>query len=364
MINEEEAVAVKLIYQMIIEGYGYNAILTKLCQQGYKTKIGRDFGKNSLYEILRNQKYKGVYVYNRVAEADPYTRRRNSHQWNDERDMIIVPDGVPAIVSEEDFALVQQILTKRRRDSSGAKHHKEVYLLTGKIFCGECGCRYSGNRKNSVGNKAPNITYRCNNRARKTGVACHNKEVNRDYLESFVLQKIEAAIFNKKMVSIIMDKFQNYIHKLSVEKNDSLRRLEKEIHVVEERQNNLSDILADGCTDKLEQNILLQKLKSLEIKKLNLQELIEHEKIALAVDAPNRRVLEECFIQARSLFRAKKLEEQQVLINLYVERVIVNQDQIEVILNLVPSFYKHDFTREVYDTTRKKLREFFYKEAI
>ena len=77
VINEREAAAVRLIFRLVLEGNGYSSIITRLQREGYKTKAGKSFGKNSLYEILHNPKYKGVYVYNRASSADPYTKKRN-----------------------------------------------------------------------------------------------------------------------------------------------------------------------------------------------------------------------------------------------------------------------------------------------
>jgi site-specific DNA recombinase len=271
--------------------------------------------------------------------------------------MFIKPGGVPAIVSEDDFDRVQQLLERRKHHSYESKRNKEKYLLAGKIFCGTCGCAYVGNRKNSVGNRRPNITYRCNNRGRRTVSACKNREVNRDYVESFVLDKIENAIFNKRMVGIVLDQFQEYIRKKNMEKSEMLHRLEKMIQDCEKKQGNLSDILADGV-DKLQQNLLLLKLEKIEHDKLELQGRLEQEKAALRINIPDKRELEECFIKARMMFRNKTLIEMKQLINLYVEKVLVYEDEIQVILNLVPSFYRHDFTKKVYTISRDELRHF------
>lgn len=46
---------------------------------------------------------------------------------------IIVPDGIPAIVSEELFEMVQTRLNKNKRSSAHNKA-KEKYILTTKLF--------------------------------------------------------------------------------------------------------------------------------------------------------------------------------------------------------------------------------------
>ena len=360
VINETEAEAVKLIFSMVIEGKGYGAIVRHLNNLGFKTKLGRIFGKNSLYEILRNPKYKGVYVYNKAASADPYTHTRNSHQWRDKSDMIILPDKVPQIISEEDFEAVQQILQKRRRHNEEAKHHKEVYLLTGKIFCGKCGCRYSGNRKKSAGNRVPNITYRCNNRSRRTGVDCDNKEVNRDYLEAFVLKQIEEAIFNEKTAQKLIKEIQDYVESQNLENNAALQRLRDNLSKIEEKENNLAEILANDISSDTQKRILLQKLDELDSKHKKILEEIESKQKDVSLDVPTLEDVKKCFAKAKKLFRKKELAEQQSLINMYVEKIIVYEDEVEIILNLIPFIYQKIFSRYKKYINRKGLRDFFY----
>ncbi len=356
VVNEFEAEAVKLIFDLILSGHGYSEIIMVLRRKGYKTKAGREFGKNSIYEILHNPKYKGVYVYNRASPADPYTKKRNSHLENLPEDMIVIPGGVPAIVSEEDFDKVQEILKRRKRYYRGVKKHQEQYLLTGKIVCGKCGCTYTGNRKKSTGNKPPNITYRCNKQARKTGIICNNREVNRDYIESFVMEQIEQSIFNDRMAAIIIAQFEEYLRKKNEEMSQTLHRLEKETHAIDAKLENLSDILADGV-DRKQRAIILSKMEKLEDEKAALQSFIAQEKTTLALDIPDKKELEGYFRKAQEMFRAKTLDEMQQLIDLYVEKVIVNEDEIQVILNLVPLFYRKSFTEQSYAISRGELKE-------
>lgn len=52
-IVEAEAEAVRIIFKRIVEGVGYNEIITELNRLGYRTRNGNPFGKNSLSEIIR-----------------------------------------------------------------------------------------------------------------------------------------------------------------------------------------------------------------------------------------------------------------------------------------------------------------------
>lgn len=60
VIEPTEAEAVKLIFEMYLAGHGYGIIAHTLAAKGFKTRDGRNFGKNSLYDILGNEKYTGL----------------------------------------------------------------------------------------------------------------------------------------------------------------------------------------------------------------------------------------------------------------------------------------------------------------
>ena len=140
VLNEHEADAVRLIFQLALEGDGYTEIVRELRAKGYKTKRGQDFGKTSLFSILKNEKYTGVYIYSKSAPKD-IDGKRNGHRYKDENEIIRVEGAVPQIVSREDFDKMQKLMATRKK-RAGAFSAKETYLLSGKIVCGECDSAY------------------------------------------------------------------------------------------------------------------------------------------------------------------------------------------------------------------------------
>ena len=76
---------------------------------------------NSVQHLLKNRRYIGEYTY---------------------RD-IVIPDGIPAIVSKDVFDRVQNRLSENKK--APARHKAEDdYLLTTKLFCGYCGAYLCG----------------------------------------------------------------------------------------------------------------------------------------------------------------------------------------------------------------------------
>ena len=69
VIEESEAEAVRIIFDLFLKGYGYVQIRKYLCENGYRRADGREYTAH-LYDILRNRKYIGEYSFNVEAEKD------------------------------------------------------------------------------------------------------------------------------------------------------------------------------------------------------------------------------------------------------------------------------------------------------
>jgi site-specific DNA recombinase len=193
-IDETEAPGVRLIFRRILEGSYYGQIIKELNDLGYRTKMGGIFVRNSVHTILTNEKYKGVYVFNKSSPKS-YDGTRNSHSFKPNEDIIRIEGGVPAIIDKQTFDSVQAIM-KSRKQSKQHGNAKETYLLSGKIECGECGGSYVGARKFSGRNKKLHVTYKCSKRERSKGICCKNSEIRREYIEAFVLDRISEIVFN------------------------------------------------------------------------------------------------------------------------------------------------------------------------
>lgn len=190
VINEPEAEAVRLIFDRFIIGTPYPEIIAELNERGFKTRNGHDFAKNSLYEIITNQKYAGVYVYNRASAATA-KGQRNNHLSKPDNDIVRNIGGVPSIVTPEVFQRASEIIQSNKR-LRGGLNAREKYLLSGKIFCGSCQSPMHGNRYIGGRNQQhAYVTYRCSG-----GVKGHRGQVNVRPLDAFVLDMLQARILN------------------------------------------------------------------------------------------------------------------------------------------------------------------------
>ncbi len=267
IINSHEAEAVKIIFQMFADGHGYSSIINYLNEHGYKTKRGQIFGKNSLYEILRNEKYTGVFVFNKAASK--VDGKRNNHAVKSE--MIRVEGGCPAIISKKLFEKVQRIKAKNRRNT-GRYHSKEFYLLTGKIFCGVCGKRMVGNVRFSGRSKTRLATYRCNTHRSE----CKNKEINKDYLDVYVVDLLRRKIFNKNSLKHLVNNVNTYIRKYNSEYDTNYESVKAEYDEIQGNLDNITMAIEKGIiTENLIKRAedLEQKRAEIEIKLSEIHQL-------------------------------------------------------------------------------------------
>ena len=250
IINEHEAEAVRIIFEMYADGCGYSEIIKTLNKKGYKTKLGKSFGKNSLFEILRNEKYKGIYTYNKSShKTSKGTYNRHCYKSNEE--VIRIENGCPQIISAEIFEKVQ----KRQEENKRIHQHnrdRQKYLLSGLVFCGKCGSAMHANRRR----KNSQLTFRCNRKSQT--ISCNTKEINMAYLENYVLDELQRNIFSFSKVSEIMKLIDEYMSKNQSEQINNAENIKKELDKLAESRNNIIKAIENGIYKEHFSNILTE----------------------------------------------------------------------------------------------------------
>lgn len=132
VVNDKEKEAVRLMFDLACSGLTIPDISVRLAQKGYYTRQNVPFPVNTLWNMLRNEKYTGDYIY---FKKD--ARKRKGRVSNAEVDEIRIKGGMPQIISKETFDKVQSILNNKTNKSCEKRH--EDYLLRGYLFSGDSG---------------------------------------------------------------------------------------------------------------------------------------------------------------------------------------------------------------------------------
>ena len=318
-IDEAEAIIVRDIFQMAADGYGYNTIIQELNRKGYRTRKGNTFGKNSCYDLLRNPRYKGEYIYNQTVKRNS-KRKRNMRKHKDENEIIRIPNAIPAIVSPE---LWERANASRRLTAKTSTNAKFPYLLSGLVYCGECGCKMHGNHR-KYGEGGYN-TYKCNKQANK--LTCDSREIRADVLEEFVIDNLVKFFFGEGVVEQITKQINEKIKETLSADSESVTLAKNALQGLKMARGNLIDSMAKiGYNEALSERLTTIEKQIAENEALIVAE--ESQKTELTVT--EAQVKEKIAELKKALQNPQHIDKTKLLLREYIERITVYNKKIEL----------------------------------
>lgn len=319
LINEREASIIRLIFSMFLEGNGYGFIMDRLNSMGFKTKRGKPFGKNSLHEILRNPKYAGYYVFNRAPRR--LDGKRNSRRKKDNDEIITVPEAVPAIISEDDFGRVQEIMNGKKR---GPRQQKDaLYILTGKVICGECNSAMVGNSSRRAAGSEPTRYYECSRKLRTK--ECSSRRYPKEELEQYVFSVIQENFLSAEKIPEVAKQ----LLALAREKDQQGREEEITIQAKLDEVNNKISNIVKAVEDGADFQVFGSRLRELKTAREELQNRLG------SLSSPLAGVTEEMVVEFLSAIpkidfpRLNDMEKKKI-VDSYVHDIKVFKDSTDV----------------------------------
>jgi len=168
IVNEYEALQVKEIFDLFINGYGTQRIQNVFNKKGYHTKYGNWFNisLHTIPRIIKNRAYIGEVSYEK--------------QWYKG-----IHDG---IIDIDTFNKANLALENRKSNDRNLQH-----FLSGLLFCSECGEKYVSDVWHGK------TIYICKNRKNgyKQEIKCHNEKFSAQELENMAVKKIKKILKNK-----------------------------------------------------------------------------------------------------------------------------------------------------------------------
>lgn len=274
------------IFEAYAAGKRIPDIVRELDDKGI-TNRGNPFTVNSIYFMLQQEKYTGVYTIHGETFTHIY----------------------PAIIPKE----LYQIVRKRVDANKTGKHVIGVdYILMGKCFCGYCGRQL----RSAAGTTTDGTIlryYHCP--YSKKDPNCHNQSVRKEVLESIVTEALTNEIAKPYNIALITDKvFELYCAKFTGDSD--LRRYERELAVTDRAITNVLKAIEEGIFTPSTK----QRLTELEEKKARIEQAITIE------SARKKNMLTKENIE-RYIAAAIKLSAKQ-MVELLVERIDVFTDKI------------------------------------
>lgn len=255
IINFEEARTVRTIFDLYGKGKSYDEILAAV--KGAVGKHGRPLGKNSLHSILTNERYIGVYTWNK-------RQVKLFRQWAGgapNPNCVRIEGIIPVIIDDLTWERVQKRLSDNKRNASNKA--KRTYLLSGLIECEVCGAAYVGHT--STNTKGVETRYYvCGNKYRTH--TCKAKNINAAEIEGFVVDGLKRYFLEldfEEEAQRIADMVNNSTPDLKAER--------AELAGIEAKLNNGLRAILNGFDNFPE---LQDEMDKLRVRKRELEEII------------------------------------------------------------------------------------------
>lgn len=309
-IDETTAPAIRQIFRMYLADMGYTAILKWLKDNNYRTSKGNQFTKGAINSILHNEKYCGVYVYDK-ASSKTKDGKRNSHKYKE--NYIRIVGGCPAIIKPEDFQRVQEKLKNgsEARLNYSTRHY---YPLNGKVWNDDGTVRFSGSVNHNNGKKY--YQYR----STKPG----NKSVNADSLEEAAFFALRELLLSDDKADRLIDKLNSYAENMQEQSVKEYTQMKNKSVTLQNRLNNLLDRIESGSAPKAAMN----RIKELENEINQLECQMDDAKIT-----PNVFTHED-FVKIKKQFipyiRNYNTLEAKELCNNTIDKIMIGDEVIDI----------------------------------
>ena len=300
ILDPDTAPTVKMIFDMYAAGSTVTEIITHLNSLGLRNRRGKAFTNNSLYAVLKNEKYTGVYLY------------------KDKR----IEGGMPRIVDDDTFWKVQEMLKINKR-APAHKWSKAEYLLTDKLFCGKCGSGMIGESGTSKTGAKHNY-YSCSKKKRFR--ECDKKSIRQAVIEDLVINATIDLLKDDELLEFLIENTWQY-YQAQDESQEELNALHRELEQTEKAIANLITAIEAGILNEATK----KRMAELEAQQKDLVSAIADREIAKGFHV-TREFVDFFFRQFRDKDYTDR-EMQKQLISTFVNSVFLYDDHLKLNFN-------------------------------
>lgn len=290
-----------------------------LTEDGVPTPGGKkNWSKTVVLSILKNEKYKGDALLQKVYTEDFLTKKkvRNSGQVP----QYYVEGNHEAIVSPEVFDLVQEEIARRR---NGASRYSGVQPFSGVVYCGDCGGLY-GPKVWHSNDQYRRTVWQCTRKYRDE--ICRTPHLTEAQLREKVTAAMQRLSDDRAAVLRTAESIRESIYDTS-SLQDELEQVQRDLAAQAEKLNRAIRTNASVAQDQAEHQ---QKMKKLTARYQALQE--RYQALTEEIQGKDsRRAGLNSFLR-----QLKKLPEtvtapDAITLHVLIERITVNADRSIVI---------------------------------
>jgi site-specific DNA recombinase len=336
-IVEEEAAVVRRIFEMYADGNSQTTISKTLNREGVlapqpaRNRPQRAWCTSSIHEMLRNERYRGVFVWNRTKkERNPETGRKTSRprpqsEWR----RVDVPEW--RIVSEELWERVQERIrfvgarfSTRHMGGFTRTERSKRYIFSGFLICGICGSKMvivTGSGKRAY------VKYGCPSH-RYRGTCSNGLMIRQDRLEGQLITGLTERISKPEMVEYALKRFHEQLQERLRELQEQTLKAADSVTAFQSRRSELkgqANNLGEAIAKMGHSATLLQQLAMIEseIGRIDEQLALANQPLDLAFSLESvRDFVSEKVLDLRSAFDLEPAKARQILAN-HIEKLVL-----------------------------------------
>jgi site-specific DNA recombinase len=313
---------VRKMWEMFLSGKHYPTEIVRIANMewGFRTRKrrkigGRPISESTIYKMLQNPFYYGVFEL-----------KGELHQGKHK-----------PMITKEEFDAAQKLIGKKRI----RKDKSKPFSFTGLIQCSECGCMVTAEERN-MKNKTDDrirtyLYYHCTHRrdSRRTLPCSQRKHITEQKIGSALAAVLKSIYISTPFVEWADEILSQSNQKDEDERAANIQRLEKEVHSIEQRLDNLLQLKinernSDGCllSDeeyKNQKNELLKEKQSI----LEITETLRSGGNKMQFNRDVFLIASKCL----SLFECGTVDERKGLIRGIFESLTLKDGAIEYKLN-------------------------------
>ena len=221
--------------------------------------------------------------------------------------------------------IIDEITFKKanlRLETRAANRGRQTtYLLTGVIWCGNCGSRFGINM--STCNGVRYTYYTCSPNRRKKGNegirCCGNKPIPTNKLDPLIIEKI-------KRLAISKDFFEE-IQKPDASPSDAIASLESAVAEIDKRIGKLMELYS---MDGIPTDTLSQQINTLYAQKKDLESQISEKQSGFKQTYEDYK---EVFDKVDYAFKSGTIEEQKSIVRSLIKRIDILNQEITITWN-------------------------------
>jgi len=299
VINEEQGKTVRRIYSEFLAGNGTRLIAKGLTFDGEKT--GKGYTKwcdNSVYRILRNEKYCGDILMQKRVTLDFLTHKRTDNKGL--QPQYFIADHHPAIISKEDWDAVQIELDHRSQmrsvDENGIpQKYSNRTAFSNILYCGNCGEPFMRRTCTSTKKNKKYLypSWKCRAaEGRSKDVACHARSYREEAMEhTFMAMLLKMKHEQNELVA----EAEIAIKEISLDEweNDRMDYLKFEIASMDEHLCQVAASAKNSASGDVYDDMSIQLTQEIEVLKKELEKLNEKKQEAQLIECNYKWLIQE-----------------------------------------------------------------------